>query len=181
MAAYSMAPTEYSPPRELSRIALAMLGAAALVGLWRGFAETVAAQSVSGDEAAIRAVEPRVATALPTVSATTDTLIPPEAERAPATRTPAKPEAAPETPPTHAAPGPDASAPDAASAKPPTSSPAPPVTAPPPASSPERTADPLTGPATGPQPTLQVLDKSPVEVDDSRDEGEFPLIDEQYD
>lgn len=85
MAAHTLAPADYSPDRNTPKAAVAMLAAVAIFGLWRGFAREFAAERIGGPDApAADAYSPRAATALPAVAAGVDTLIPPEAEPAPA-------------------------------------------------------------------------------------------------
>jgi hypothetical protein len=163
MVGYSLAPTEYSPPREVPRMALAMLVAVGVIGLWRGFVHEFNGQRVTAPRPlATTAVRPTNATPLPAISAAD--LTPP-----PAAASAAKP--APTAAPTAAA---EAAA--STAAEPETSAADEPL---PPAPTPA--ADAALSPDLGPQPTLQVLDKTPSDTDDSPDKGDNPPAGEDYD
>ena len=89
------APTEFSPPPELVRIAVIVLAVAGVAGLWKGAAYSIQQGPVSAPPPA--SVGPRttpaVATALPAVGATSDTLLPPRALGASVTPPPPAPPA----------------------------------------------------------------------------------------
>ena len=68
-------PAEFSPSPELVRVAVVVLAVAGVAGLWKGLA--TAAPEVPAPVPVVAASTP--ATALPAVSATSDTLLPPQA------------------------------------------------------------------------------------------------------
>jgi hypothetical protein len=144
MAAPSLAPTEFRPDRDTVWLAVAALGAAAVFGLWRGFAHEWSADQVAGREAAAADLrDPAAVEALPLVSAATDTLIPAQAQAEPA------------TPPSNAAPSLAAGKPTAERESP---------TQPPSRAAPEPVPEADDAAAASSVPTLQVLEKDPVDT-----------------
>lgn len=90
------APAEFSPTPELVRIAVIVLAVAGVAGLWKGAAEAIGQGPVRAPPpASSNGATPATAFALPTVGATADTLLPPQALGSTVATPPAPVKAAP--------------------------------------------------------------------------------------